>query len=389
MTPAVTREEALAPYPSVGVTQYAPATFVRWKRDPTIPTPIVEPERDDTDERGLRPQERWAPAVRARRGVSPLPADPDDAEDDQFNHLSREALARLQQRLHSTGRWAADDDDERAEDRDGDDPPRDMQRQQAGGDGALVPPRHEQRVTLIPDIVRSLLVEIVGLLAHNSRRPVAPEIPQHVMHAFYRKVVMGAYFVKYPERGNPHQRFFRLHTVHSENYGRQPYLEYSTHAEAVSVKGRVHMAYLAGFNTGVQNSPAFQRFLTTGHDGRPALKGPIYDMKRADVAADYTFTLVFITSQQQEFFSLVTLDKETYHCWVLVLSYLASVNVHVDDTRRGGPDAGAATAPEAPEPEEGTPTFPDGAAPVRRTSRLPSRHEDEDGAATEEDLSAK
>ena len=308
--------------------EFAPAAHVHRPINPPQPRAPF-PIDDEVNERGLRPEQQWAPAVRVQR-----PKEAPDAFD--RSRLSPEALSRLQQRLSRGGIVPGNaydqqrrvDDVEDVEDEesdDGDDP-------EAGA--VRVPLRSQVTDVQIPDEVRDSLAGIVSLLSSISRRRQVPEIPQHVLHAYHRRVYHGAYFVKFPERGNPHQRFFRLHAVNNEIYGRQPYMEYTTHAEAISVKGRVHLAHLAGINAGTGH--AFSRFLTDGPDGKEVLKGPIYEMnQRTLLESDFAFTVVFVSTQKRDLFSLLTLDQETFHCWVLVLRFLASINVHLDDSRPG------------------------------------------------------
>lgn len=314
------RRQVLAHHPVVGVTdELAPSRFVRRSHSREPPFPVVE----EGVPSGGGARERSPVAYVPRKYLRSASRSPHGSH----GGLSEEALIALQRRLAAS---RGGDDDAVEEDAFERVAVRPRTSHSRGGGSE---PRQDERTDIVvPEHVRAQLTDIVQLLSNISNH-VAPEIPTHVMHAYWRRVAHGSFFVKYPERGNPHQRFFRLRAIHNEIYGRQPYFEYATDPHAVTIKGRLHLAHFAGINQGVANSPTFSRFVVQAPEGE-RIRGPIYDEKRALLPTDFALTLVFCTPQQRQLISLVTLDEETFTAWVHVLQFLAAQNVHFNDLPR-------------------------------------------------------
>lgn len=188
---------------------------------------------------------------------------------------------------------------------------------EADGTTKAVPP-------VIEDAFKRLTIAI-GRFVHAEAFRL-PLIPLHILNAYYRGLYGGTYFVKYPQRtGSPHERYFRLHLEDTDYYGPQPYLTWSTHREAVSVKGRAHLSLLRGVSLGViANREAFGRFaVDAGH-----IKGPIMNTSRSVLSSRLAMTVVFAPSSRTsavEPVSLLGLDEDKFQCWVAVLQFLAGV----------------------------------------------------------------
>ena len=181
----------------------------------------------------------------------------------------------------------------------------------------------DRQVHILPQRVGTtaecLLAELCGLLSACRGMP-PPDIPSHVVEAFVCCVARGGYFVKYSPTGSPHERFLAIRVLGSQLYGRQPYIEWSTHDAACTAKGRLHLSTLTSITDGTDR-PAFRRFLLANGN----ISGPIVSAfePRLELPSRYAFTLQFHTPKLEEL-NLLVLDGGIFNAWTSVLMYFVT-----------------------------------------------------------------
>jgi hypothetical protein len=168
---------------------------------------------------------------------------------------------------------------------------------------------------------RGVLHEICTIMA-NIRAVPPPEIPPHVYHAWDNFVSPGSYFIKYSKTGSPHERYFDLRVLESDAMTREPYIVWSTHERAVAHKGRMHLSFLQGVRLGVDDEPAFAKYL---NDDGVSIKGPINNSERCFLSRDLAMTVYFHTPNTQTV-SVLSVDPAIFQAWRLVLSFLSDIN---------------------------------------------------------------
>ena len=181
-----------------------------------------------------------------------------------------------------------------------------------------------QRLNYGPDS-RTVLHDICTHLAGIRQIP-APEIPKHVYHAWDNYVGPGAFFIKYPNRGSCHERFFDLRMLDSDAGTREPYLVWFKHEKAHTRQGMMHLNFLQGVETGVRTD-AFDRFLLPLQykGAQRMIKGPFGDGQRTMLPTDLAMSIYFHTPETQAV-SLLSTNESIFQAWRCVMNFLGDIN---------------------------------------------------------------
>lgn len=190
-----------------------------------------------------------------------------------------------------------------------------------GGGGAALQQQQVTTLDQLPNVVH--VVDMAERIAFARRIPRIPQPPPQCQDAF-RLLFRGTYLIKYGRQGPPHERFLAMRLVENELTHRpEPFLVWATHAEAASFKERLHLALLTDVVPGLQ-SPGnkFLRHLVTNQ----TIAGPSLGGKKSVLPTNFVFSLVFSGGDRRRTLDCLCLDEQTYHCWLMVCQYFASIN---------------------------------------------------------------
>jgi hypothetical protein len=190
--------------------------------------------------------------------------------------------------------------------------------------GFVAGTRSASQVTTIDHLPNTLhVVDMAEHIAFARRVTYIPQPPPHCQDAF-RLLFRGTYLIKYGRQGPPHERFVAMRLVESERSRQpEPFLVWATHAEAASFKERIHLALLVEVVPGLQSpNNKFLRHLISNQ----TIAGPSLGGKKSILPTLLAFTLVFAGGDQRRTLDCLCLDEQTYHCWLMVCQYFASVN---------------------------------------------------------------
>jgi hypothetical protein len=211
------------------------------------------------------------------------------------------------------------------------------------GGGASSPsgaPLHVTTLDHLPNAVH--VVDMAERIAFARRISRIPQPPPQCQDAF-RLLFRGTYLIKYGRQGPPHERFLAMRLVENELTRRpEPFLVWATHSEAASFKERIHLALLVDVVPGLQ-SPGnkFARHLITNQ----TIAGPSLGGKKSVLPTSFVFSMIFSGGDRRRTLDCLCLDEQTYHCWLMVCQYFASIN------NGGGqlaPDTVEAMEPDTP-----------------------------------------
>lgn len=190
------------------------------------------------------------------------------------------------------------------------------------------------------------LQQLATTVAGTNGIPLAAPVPKEVVVAFHRKVLDGAYFIKYPEtRSEPKERFFRVAagTTGGGSSATQPRIEYMTHMQAEQVRGSWSLAQLSAVTTHVSQGRAFVRFLMPlTESGMSTLRRPDANGVTTSLKTEFALVLTFDQSAYEEL-CIVAPDEETYGCWLHFLRFIVSLRGQQHSPPRASSTAGLAS----------------------------------------------
>lgn len=182
----------------------------------------------------------------------------------------------------------------------------------------------QQHVTTLDHLPNDVhVIDVAERIAFARRITSVPKPPPHCQDAF-RLLFRGTYLIKYGRQGPPHERFLAVRLVETEITRQpEPFLVWATHSEAASFKERIHLALLVDVVPGLQ-SPGnkFIRHLVSNQ----TIAGPSLGGKKSVLPTTFVFSLVFAGGDRRRTLDCLCLDEQTYHCWLMVCQYFASIN---------------------------------------------------------------
>eukprot|EP00388_Colpodella_angusta_P047304 GDKK01072328.1.p1 GENE.GDKK01072328.1~~GDKK01072328.1.p1 ORF type:complete len:293 (+),score=-8.16 GDKK01072328.1:165-1043(+) len=164
------------------------------------------------------------------------------------------------------------------------------------------------------------VADVAGYLA-AMRQTSSQSVPPQARAAF-KLLTRGTYLVKYGRQGSPHERFFALRMIPDEVTGRtHPYLVWATHADSAAFNTRLHLSYLVQALAGTQTTN-FTRLMT----GPKHIEGPHVGDRKSTLPTTYAMTFIFQSAHTRRSVDVLALDDQTFRCWMIVLTYFASIN---------------------------------------------------------------